>query len=220
MVYILWELNFSSEYPRFNSQTICSTTRRKTKVWMLQCFLEGGTKYSQEEIWSRYCHTWESIPYTVTKPGHYCRFWEVLVDESLIWLSPEKLCQSLTTQRQMVSENHWTEIGVPNGGVGKGTEGVEGFCRPMEEAKVSTRQIPPELLGTGPPTKEYTWRDSSLWPHMWQRMALLDISGRSIPWAWGYWIPQSRRMPWQEVGRGSTLIEAVVRGEGWSVGIG
>jgi hypothetical protein len=107
----------------------------------------------------------------------------VLVDESLIWLSPEKLCQSLTTQRQMVSENHWTEIGVPNGGVGKGTEGVEGFCRPMEEAKVSTRQIPPELLGTGPPTKEYTWRDSSLWPHMWQRMALLDISGRSIPWA-------------------------------------
>jgi hypothetical protein len=37
-----------------------------------------------------------------------------------------------------------------------------------------------ELLGTGPPTKEYTWRDPWFWQHMWQRMAL-DISGRSGP---------------------------------------
>jgi hypothetical protein len=38
----------------------------------------------------------ESIPYTDTKPGHYCGCREVLADGSLIWLSPEKLCQSLT----------------------------------------------------------------------------------------------------------------------------
>ena len=38
----------------------------------------------------------ESIPYTATKPGHYCRCLEVLADRSLIRLSPERLCQSLT----------------------------------------------------------------------------------------------------------------------------
>ena len=37
------------------------------------------------------------------------------------------------------------------------------------------RPDPLELLGTGPPTKEYTWRGSWLWPHMWQRMALLAL---------------------------------------------
>jgi hypothetical protein len=49
--------------------------------WVLQCFLEGGTKYSQEEIWrqsveqrlkkrpSRESPTWGSILYTVAKPG-------------------------------------------------------------------------------------------------------------------------------------------------------
>ena len=40
-----------------------------------------------------------------------------------------------------------------------------------------------KLLGTGPLTKEYTWRDPWLQQHMWQRMALLDLSGRSHPWA-------------------------------------
>jgi hypothetical protein len=30
---------------------------------------------------------------------------------------------------------------------------------------------------------EYTYRDPWHWPHMWQRMALLDISGRRGPWA-------------------------------------
>jgi hypothetical protein len=38
---------------------------------------------------------------------------------------------------------------------------------------------PRSSWGTGPPTKEYTW----LLLHMWQRIALLDISERSSPWA-------------------------------------
>ena len=37
-----------------------------------------------------------TIPYTATKPGHYCGCQEVLADGSLIWLSLERLCQSLT----------------------------------------------------------------------------------------------------------------------------
>jgi hypothetical protein len=75
---------------------------------MLQCFLGGLTKYSQEEIWnqsveqrlkerpSRDCLTWESILFAATKPGLYCESQEVLTDGSLIWLFPERLCQSLT----------------------------------------------------------------------------------------------------------------------------
>lgn len=81
----------------------------------------------------------------------------------------------------MLSANHWTECVVPDGGVGEGTEGAEGVCSPMEGATVSTGQTPPPV---GVPrdwiTKEYTWR---LWPHMWQRMALLYISGRRGPWS-------------------------------------
>ena len=96
------------ECPRYNSQTTWSSRKRKTKVCMLQSFLEGGTKYSQEEIQrqsvkeslkerpSRDCPTSGSIPYTDTKPGHYWECQEVLADRSLIWLSPERLCQSLT----------------------------------------------------------------------------------------------------------------------------
>ena len=49
-------------------------------MWILWSFLEGGTKYPWKEIQrqsveqklkerpSRDCHTWGSIPYTVTNP--------------------------------------------------------------------------------------------------------------------------------------------------------
>ena len=53
----------------------------------------------------------------------------------------------------MLAANHWTEYRVPDGGVGEGTEGVEGVCSPMEGAAVPTGQTPRELWGTGPPTK-------------------------------------------------------------------
>ena len=97
----------SSEYSRYNSQTTWSS-RRKAKLWILRSFLEGETKYSQEETWrqsveqrlkekpSRYCPTWGSIPYIVTNLRHYFGYQQVLADRSLIYLSPERLCQSLT----------------------------------------------------------------------------------------------------------------------------
>jgi hypothetical protein len=40
----------------------------------------------------------------------------------------------------MLKANHWTEHGVPNGGVEEDTEGAEGVCNPMEGATVSTGQ--------------------------------------------------------------------------------
>jgi hypothetical protein len=49
------------------------------------------------------------------------------------------------------------------------TEGVEGVCNPIGRTTISTNQTPlhvPELQGTKPPTKEYTWRDPWLQPHM------------------------------------------------------
>jgi hypothetical protein len=38
-------------------------------------------------------------------------------------------------------------MGVPDGGVGEGTEGPEGVCSPMEGAAVSTGQIPQSSWG-------------------------------------------------------------------------
>ena len=62
--------------PRHNSQTKWSSRRRKSKVWIFQSFLEGGSKYPWEEIQRqsveqrlkerppRDCPTWVSIPYS------------------------------------------------------------------------------------------------------------------------------------------------------------
>jgi hypothetical protein len=41
----------------------------------------------------------------------------------------------------MLAANHFTEHRVPDGGVGKRTEGVEGVFSPMEGATVSTAKI-------------------------------------------------------------------------------
>jgi hypothetical protein len=68
----------------------------------------NGTKYLREQIQResveqrlkgrpfKDCLTWESIPSTVTKPRHYCGCQEMHAERSVIWLSPERLCQSLT----------------------------------------------------------------------------------------------------------------------------
>ena len=130
-------------------------------MWMIPCFLEGGTKYSQAEIWRqrveqrlkerppRDCPTWESIPYTATKPRRYSGCQKVLADGSLIWLFPARLCLSLK-----LAANRWTEFRIPDGRVEEGTEGTEGVCSPMEGTTVSTDQPrPPELPETVSPTK-------------------------------------------------------------------
>jgi hypothetical protein len=53
-----------------------------------------------KEMPYRKCPTWGSIPYTATKPRWYCGCLEVLGDRSLIWLSPERLFQSLTNTEE------------------------------------------------------------------------------------------------------------------------
>jgi hypothetical protein len=71
--------------------------------------LRRRTKYSQEQIWRQsaeqrlkerpFCPTWEYIPYTVTKPIHFCGYQEVHAEWSLIWLSTERPCQSLRSTK-------------------------------------------------------------------------------------------------------------------------
>ena len=56
----------------------------------------------------------------------------------------------------MLAANHWTEQWVLSRGIGEGTEGAEGIFSPIVGATLSTgrQTLPPEILGTGPPTKE------------------------------------------------------------------
>jgi hypothetical protein len=61
----------------------------------------------------------------------------------------------------------------------KGPKELKELANPQEEQQYQ----PQELPGTKPSTKEYTWRDPWLHLHMYQRMALLDISGRRGPWS-------------------------------------
>jgi hypothetical protein len=57
----------------------------------------------------------------------------------------------------ILSDNHWTEHWVANGGVRERTERAEGVCNPIGRKTSSTNQTPPEFPGTKPPMKEYTW---------------------------------------------------------------
>jgi hypothetical protein len=83
-----------------------------------------------------------------------------------------------------------------------------GSLQPHGGSNSVNRPDPPEFLGTGPPTKEL--RDPWLLLHMWQRMALLDISGRSSPWVWAGSMPQYSGIPGLE-GRNRWV------GGGWGV---
>jgi hypothetical protein len=66
-------------------------------------------------------------------------------------------------QRKMLTVNHWTGHGVPNGGVReRNWRGLQRIAR----TTVSTNQTSPEISGTKPPTREYTWRVPWLQPHL------------------------------------------------------
>ena len=69
----------------------------------------------------------------------------------------------------MLAANYCTVPEVPDEGTGEGTEGAEGICSPIRGRRNSVNwPDPPDLLDTGSPTKEYTWKDPWLWTHMWQ----------------------------------------------------
>ena len=155
-----WVLAHKFRISKFNSQTIWIPRRKKTKMWMVQCFLEGWTKYSQKEMWrqsveqrlkertSRDCPTWGSIPYTATNPGCYCGCREVRADGSLIWLSPERLCQSLTNTEADARNQSAIKLsmGSPMKELEKGLKVLKEVCSLMEGATVLTAQGPPPQI--------------------------------------------------------------------------
>jgi hypothetical protein len=164
-------------------------------VWMLQSFLGGGTKYLKNEIWrqtveqrlkewpSRDCPTWGPNSYIIVKPGSYYGCQKVHANRSLIWLSPERLCQSLTnTEADVFSQpldwawgpqwrSWWRDW--------RSWEDLQTY-----ERNNSVNQPDPFPGSSQGLDHQPTW-NAWLWPHMWQRMALLYTSGRSSPWALG-----------------------------------
>jgi hypothetical protein len=65
----------------------------------------------------------------------------------------------------MLATNHWSEHRVPDREVRERIKGAEGFATHRKRNNINQPE-PPELPGTKPPTKEYTWRDPWLQPHM------------------------------------------------------
>jgi hypothetical protein len=100
--------------------------------------------------------------------------------------------------------------------VEKGLKELRAFAAPWTEQQCQlVRTLThTELPGTGPPTKKYTWRD----PWLWQRITLLDISGRRGLWASGCSMPQCRVIPGWE-GRSGWVGEHPHRGRGKEYGI-
>jgi hypothetical protein len=54
----------------------------------------------------------------------------------------------------MLEANHWTACGLTNREIRERTEGDEGICNPKGRTTISTNQMPPELPGSKPSTKE------------------------------------------------------------------
>ena len=99
-------------------------------------------------------------------------------------------------QRQMLAATLWNEHRVPNWGVRERTEGAKWICNNWKKNYVNQPDAP-ELTGTKPLIKEYTWRDPGLQLHMYQRMPLSVINRRRGPWSCEGSIPQCRGMPGQ-----------------------
>jgi hypothetical protein len=70
--------------------------RRRNKILIEENMETKCVVETEGKAFQRLPHTWGSIPYTVPKPRCYYKYQEVLPNRSLIWLSPEMLCQSLT----------------------------------------------------------------------------------------------------------------------------
>jgi hypothetical protein len=86
-------------------------------------------------------------------------------------------------QRWMLAAKHWTDLGVPSGGVREGLKELKGFATQKKNNINQPAPTPLELPEAKPPTKEYTWRDRCLQLHMQERMALLGINRRRGFWS-------------------------------------
>jgi len=63
--------------------------------------------------------------------------------------------------RRIPAANHWTENGTPVEGIRERTGRAWRGWRPL----MNNNAKQPELPGTKPLPKDYTWTDPGLWPH-------------------------------------------------------
>jgi hypothetical protein len=104
-------------------------------------------KEMQNKNWSRdwrkgdpEMHHLEIHPICKHQTWHHCWCQETLADKSLVWLFSERFYLHLTnTDRD--TANHLTESSGPNGRARGRTEGVEGYCNPIE-GKISANWTP------------------------------------------------------------------------------
>jgi len=137
----------------------------------------------------RDCPTWGFIAYRDTKPRHYCRCQELLADRSLIQLSSERLCQSLTNTEvnahSQWAQNAHSQHGDPNGRVRDRTERVEEVCNLIGRTTVSANQstqssqglnYQPKNMHEGTMAPAAHVADNGFVWHQWEKRPL-------VPWS-------------------------------------
>ena len=152
-------MNISSEYARHNLQNTWNSRGRKTKVWILWSFLEGGTKYPWKEsytdkVWSR---DWRNDHPETAPPGNQSHKQppnpDTMADanKSLLtgaWYSGllRSSASAWQIQKWMLTIIHWTEHKVPNEGARESNQGVEGVWSPIGGTSMWTNQHPQSSL--------------------------------------------------------------------------
>jgi hypothetical protein len=103
-----------------------------------------------------------------TKPRYYYWWQEWLAGRSLVWLTPERLCQSLNNSDVDVHSqpSDWVQ-GPQSRSEGKDWRSWRSLQPHRKNNNINQPDPPPPVLpGTKPPTREYTWRDPWLQIHM------------------------------------------------------
>ena len=135
-----WILAQMLRIPKIHSETTCSSRRRKTKVWVLQSFLQGGANYSQEQIRrqsveqklkespSRDCVTWGFITYTVTKKQILlCMPTSACWQEPDIAVTSEALTEPYKYRGRCLQPTNGLSTGPPMDVIEKGLKELNGF---------------------------------------------------------------------------------------------
>jgi len=112
----------------------------------------GEQKYSQEEMWTqsleqrlkerpfRDCPTWGSIPYMTTNPYNTVDAKKWMLIGTLYNCLLRSSTRTWQIQKRMLTANHWTENGVPSGGVRETAKVAEEVCNLIRRTAISTKQ--------------------------------------------------------------------------------
>jgi hypothetical protein len=174
---------------------------------MLQSFLEGGTKYRRryrDKLWSR---DWRKGHLETAPPGNpshiqspnldaivYDGNWKCLLTEVCMAVSWEDLPEPDKYRGRSSQPTIGLNAGSLMEELEKGLKELRGFAAPWREQQCQQSRGPCPL---GVP-RDWTINQRvhikgprALAVYV-QRMALLDISGRNGPWAWGVRCPSVR----------------------------